>query len=95
MYRQKKGGPIGLRASGSVAKVAMEDWLKKFEKRVKELGIEVFLLRKYLDDVILIVRNCKLGERYLDGRIQKTEMSEEEVKENGKNRSEITLDILL
>ena len=27
VYKQRKGGPIGLRASGSLAKAAMEDWI--------------------------------------------------------------------
>ena len=32
IYKQEKGGPIGLRASGTVAKCAMEDSINKFEK---------------------------------------------------------------
>ena len=61
LYKQKKGGPIGLRASGTVAKIAMEEWIRGLGMRLEELGFTVHLLRKYVDDVKVIDRNCQLG----------------------------------
>ena len=69
VYKQRKGGPIGLRASGSRAKAAMEDWISRFEDKLGKLGIEVHLIRKYLDDVVIICSNLKLGSRFVNKRI--------------------------
>ena len=61
VWRQTEGGPIGLRATGSCAKVVMDDWMAKFRKKLEENGVEVFLLTKYVDDVLVIARNVQWG----------------------------------
>ena len=64
VYKQRKGGPIGLRASGSLAKAAMEDWISRFENKLGKLGIKVHLIRKLLG--ASAGPNPKLaGQRYL------------------------------
>ena len=64
MFKQREGGPIGLRASGVVAKLAMEIWLKELKMKWEKAGMEVFLLRKYVDDVIVMCRMARMGQRY-------------------------------
>ena len=63
VYRQKKGGAIGLRATGSLSRVAMDHWIHTFRSKLETLGIEVLLLRKYVDDVVIICKNLNKGDR--------------------------------
>ena len=44
--RQAKGGAIGLRATGSVARATMDWWIREFRKRLEAAGIKVWLLKK-------------------------------------------------
>ena len=66
---QTQGGPIGVRASGTVAKVAMEKWIQALEDRLKTGGLEVFLLLKYVDDVLVVMKMVELGARWMDGKV--------------------------
>ena len=95
VYKLNKGGLMELRASGRVAKVAIEEWIMKLEATLEELGIKVHLLRKYVDDVTVVVNDCQFWERYTKGKIQETGMSEKEDIERDRSRSEVTLDVLL
>ena len=52
IHRQIKGGPIGLRASGSMAKASMEDWITRFQEKLEGMGLKIHLLVKYVDDVL-------------------------------------------
>ena len=63
IYKQMAGGPIGLRASGSIAKLCMEIWLTEFRKKLEQLGIKVWLLRKYVDDVLIVCSTMRRGDR--------------------------------
>ena len=94
IYRQKKGGPIGLRASGTVANVTMEVWIKSLEKKLSDAGCEIFLLRKYVDDVIIIMRNMQVGARWRESKIIITEETAEEDLRLGRSREQITLEAL-
>ena len=49
---QRAGGAIGLRATGSLAKVTM-DWIEKHRERLNDLGINIWLLKKYVDDCLI------------------------------------------
>ena len=51
--KQKDGGPIGLRAEESCAKVVMDDWIMKFRKKLEDMEMEIFLLTKYVDVVLV------------------------------------------
>ena len=61
IFRLTGGGPIGLRASGVVAKVAMECWIGMLSEKLREYGIREVLLCKYVDDVIILVEKVELG----------------------------------
>ena len=61
---------------------------------MKEQGMEIYLLTKYVDDVLVLCKNLDLGAHYKDGRIQySTEVKDLHVLA-GKSRSEVTLGIL-
>ena len=61
IFLQREGGPIGLRATGSCAKLIMDDWLEKFRSKLEINNIEVFLLTKYVDDMLILCKSVKLG----------------------------------
>ena len=54
IYKQKAGGPIGLRASGVVPKVTMELWLIEMRVKMEKAGLKVHLLKKYVDNVLVV-----------------------------------------
>ena len=56
IYKQTKGGPIGLRLTGVVARVVMDRWARKFTNHLRQAQIVLQLLVKYVDDVNLALR---------------------------------------
>ena len=70
LYRQLKGGPIGLRLTGVVARLVMDQWAKLFLSTLANNNIMVYLFRKYVDDVNLALSLARPGlrwERDMDG----------------------------
>ena len=45
LFRQEKGGPIGLRLSGVVARIVMDHWARKFLHTLQTNKVMVYLLR--------------------------------------------------
>ena len=72
IHQQRKGGPIGLRASGVVAKVVMELWIREMKQRMENAGFEVFLIKKYVDDVLVVCSKTRRGHRLVDGRLERS-----------------------
>ena len=64
MYLEQEGRPIGLRATGSVAMIMMDLWVTEMRKLMEENGVQCELLRKYLDDVLAVVRKMYVGFRW-------------------------------
>ena len=95
IYKQQAGGPIGLRASGSIAKVCMEVWLQEFRLKLEKAGLEVHLLKKYVDDVIIVCSMAKRGDRVSkEGQIGREMESLGEDIRNGVSKQQNTLRIL-
>ena len=69
----EKGGEIGLRATGTIAKVAMEDCLRRLYELLMAQGVEVHLLTKYVDDILRAVTCLRRGTLRGVGRLQHTE----------------------
>ena len=49
-FKQKKGGPIGVRATGSAAELVMQDWSEKYLQILQNSELWVGLLSGYVDD---------------------------------------------
>ena len=94
IYKQVKGGPIGLRATGSVAKTTMDDWIEKYKSILSGHGINVHLIKKYVDDVLVLVDNLRLGTRLEGTLLRWREEWEEEDARLGRSAEENTMDIL-
>ena len=51
LRRQKEGRAIGMDITGEIAKIFMSWWDKQLLKRLRELGINPFLYKRYIDDI--------------------------------------------
>ena len=49
--KQERGGPIGLDITGEVAKIFMCWWDDRFKEKLRNIGIEVYMYRRYIDDI--------------------------------------------
>ena len=70
LFRQGKGGPIGLRLTGVVARLVMDSWARLFLSTLDLNNIKVHLFKKYVDDVNLAMSLTRPGvawERDPDG----------------------------
>ena len=82
LYRQVKGGPIGLRASGPIGRILMDFWaqeIKKLSTHCQELHevnpvsfepVKIHLLHKYVDDCLAVLDEVRLGVRWC--KVRKT-----------------------
>ena len=64
IFRQLQGGPIGLRATGSVARMVMDQWMNHLKQTLEDNGMTTELLKKYVDDVLAIVWKVNIGNRW-------------------------------
>ena len=55
---------MGVEASGSMAKICMDQWIEEYRELLDRMGIEVKLLKKYVDDVLVV-----LGSRFRNGQL--------------------------
>ena len=62
--RQASGGSIGLRGTGSVARTTMDRWISEYRRILTGAKVDIYLLKKYVDDVCIITRNLDWGARW-------------------------------
>ena len=97
ILRQTSGGAIGLRATGTCSKIVMDKWMELFSELLVNNVIEVYLLKKYVDDVLLVCSNVILGSYWSSDdkeiifypELQKQHIS------LGKSRTEVSLEIFI
>ena len=76
LFCQVSGGPIGLRATGMIARVVMDYWAEQIMCRAtqcrvmatntpsKYVPLNVHALWKYVDDCVTVTNRLKLGTRW-------------------------------
>ena len=64
VYRQARGGPIGLELTGVIADIVMVWFDKHFLEAAKKAGINLILYKRYVDDVNMAV---ELPETFYHG----------------------------
>ena len=69
MYRQDGGGPIGLRGTCAIARLMMQIFDEKWEGRLKELCIRIWLNTRYMDDGRTAMPPIKPGWRWVNGSL--------------------------
>ena len=67
LRKQKEGGAIGIDLTGELAKIYMTWWDKELLKKLREVGIDPILYKRYVDDIVMIVmkiigENEEIGE---------------------------------
>ena len=62
--KQEKGGPIGLDITGIVAKIFMCWWDDRLMEGIKKAKLDVFLYKRYVDDINACVEVVKPGMRW-------------------------------
>ena len=65
---QSTGGAIGSDLTGEVTRVYMLQWDNELRKRCKRASITIDLYRRYVDDMILVMRPISPGWRYEEKR---------------------------
>ena len=61
LFKQVKGGVIGLRLMEVVAMIVMNRWARSFILMLRQAEITIHLLKKYVDDVNLAVGLLEKG----------------------------------
>ena len=69
VYHQQGGGPIGLRATCAIARVCMQLFDRKWRRILEELGIKVWLMKRYMDDSRTCLPAIKPGWRIEGGEL--------------------------
>ena len=63
-FQQKEGGPIGLRGTCTIARLAMQVFDKKWGKLVEKAGLKIDLYARYMDDGRICMYPLKRGWRW-------------------------------
>ena len=95
VYHQQGGGPIGLRATCAVARVCMQLFDRKWRRRLEELRIRVWLMKRYMDDSRTCLPPIKPGWRMEQGELRYCEAWREEDINQGASKEELTKKVLL
>ena len=66
-FLQRKGGPIGLRSTCSIARICMLDWDKKFLEMARRNGLSFAENMRYMDDLRVWMFGIRLGWRWVQG----------------------------
>ena len=69
-------------------------WLRKMKIKMQEAGLKVHLLKKYVDDVLVVCSMARVGQRYIGGELIRTCETFSEDKSSGRTSEENTLEIL-
>ena len=69
IYKPKEGGPIGPRATCALARCVMNYFDGKLSHVLELNCVKVELMRRYVDDVRILMRKLRRGCRWQDGRI--------------------------
>ena len=63
-YKQRSGGPIGVRATGAIAQLVMENWARSYKEILEKSGLTVSLMAGYVDDGRQITSVLQPGMRF-------------------------------
>ena len=66
IFRQKMGGPIGLRATCAIARLVMCIWDKLWTEKIAKMGITTNLKSRYMDDGRICMQPIKHGWRWVN-----------------------------
>ena len=91
---QKKGGPIGLRATCCVARITMIEWDREWSALLHKLGITYEEACRYMDDLRVYLFGIRAGWRWHEGELCWTEEWEQDDRESSVTMLERTCSLL-
>ena len=94
LYLQKNGGPIGLRGTCAIARVAMSDWDKRWLRRLEEWRIILEEDSRYMDDIRVFMYPLRPGWRFRDGELLHCKRWELEDVNDDKSDIKLSRDVL-
>ena len=71
----------------------MDVWIEELERKMTENGMEVHMMRKYVDDVVLVTTKLKLGSRYKGGVVTVDQEDVESDVQEGKTEEQVTFEV--
>jgi len=80
ILRQNEGGSIGLSLTGDVANIYMSHWDKIFRSRLLDVGIELIIQKRYVDDINIIAE--EKTEESDNGKYDETIMKKVQLEAN-------------
>ena len=69
VFKQKEGGPIGLRGTCAVARLTMNFWDRGWKKKMEENRIIIKMFKRYMDDGRAFIAALKQGWRWIEGEL--------------------------
>ena len=70
----------------------MINWDREFLKKLKQLGIEIFVYERFKDDITIVVESLEAGTKYEDDSIVND--PEKKIRDEDKSNEEITMNVL-
>ena len=64
MKIQSEGGPIGQRPTMAASRLVMTDFFSKYNNTLKKSGLEIFLMKVYVEDGRQVTSMLRKGMRY-------------------------------
>ena len=92
VYRQSKGGPIGLRFTSIISRIVMDHWILVFLAKLLAAGVEIHGVMKYVDNVNLVMALLPLGTRWEKDALVTKEKWRVEDLEAGKDQESVTME---
>jgi len=85
VYRQMKGGPIGLELTGVLAQIFMVWWDRRLKIMARTMGLQLQMYKRYVDDINIVMNIPELGSRFIDGVLRVVESEKDRYKQRDHN----------
>merc|ERR1711884_276989 len=90
---QRQGGAIGGELTQIVARVVMDKWMEMFKEKMEKNNVNIFLAKKYVDDVNLLLQTLKKGTKWNGDSLEWRKEWEEEDLANHESKKIPVLDL--
>ena len=71
---------MGVRASGSLSRITLDEWIKRFRCRPKEIVVKGRQIKKTVDDIKVAMHNLPPGSRLIGIAIRQAQRQSERTK---------------
>ena len=85
--KQTKGGPIGLELTGELASIFMTWWDKELLRKLEEIGVEVLMYKRYIDDINVIFVAPDSNQEFIINEEGQGELVRNEARTKGKEEN--------